>query len=169
MCSVCCWRGTWHWRCYWSAAGGADNWSHRPARIQCTSSLSAPIKDSGRCVTDLGVKGRLGPPRDDSLLARLKNWLEVWLLGTSDQRLSLCLPPPVFPHGTGALVKPAEKRLNSSDFPCFAKGKLGWGMWQIETWWIQNDLHKSLSFVSELSQSLLNLILKHIFFISVND
>lgn len=32
-----------------------------------------PIKDSGRCVTDLGAKERLGPPRDDSLLACLKN------------------------------------------------------------------------------------------------
>lgn len=32
-----------------------------------------PIKDSGRCVTDLSIKRRLGPPRDDSLLARHKN------------------------------------------------------------------------------------------------
>lgn len=69
-CVVCCCRGTWHWRCYWSAAGGADN-----CLIGTDPVYEPLIKDSGRCVTDLGAKGRLGPPRDDRLLACFKNWL----------------------------------------------------------------------------------------------
>lgn len=36
---ACCCGGTWHWRCYWSAAGGADSWSHRHR-----SSVRAPYK-----------------------------------------------------------------------------------------------------------------------------
>lgn len=47
--------------------------------IQRTNCLPVFIKDSDRCVTDLGVKGQLGsppPPRDDSPLAYLKHWLK---------------------------------------------------------------------------------------------